>query len=662
MNTKRSTLVISKLLLLGFILVTGSKVKAQIAVQTWHDGHASAFSLTYDDGTKSHYTDLRPILNKYNIKASFYLNTSLLSDNTIENAHSGSWEEFKTMVYEGHEMGSHGVNHPDLTTLEMGDTVTQNTLVYELYESKRVIEEKIGNGYQCITHAYPYCINNASVQEVITRYYESARACGSSLSNSSSPNYPAINSMGYDWIDTRESFFKDFRILNYFFETVENDVINKGAWGILLSHEVLPFADLSSAGTWEPASSEWMIEASKWLSDKRSDGKIWIGTVADVTRYAKERDAFYFNKLSESEDSIRYFVGDNLDNDVFNFPLTVAIEVPASWKMVQIEQDSTWQNYMVTGDENPVIKAHIIPSEDTIILYKLPDNQLIIENAIVTESANELLIRFNDKVIMSETTSTGLSLMLNNNELIDVTGFTYTNSDSLELKFNIAISIKAGEIVSISSRDSEIYSTALSKLNDITNFPVRNNSKLVEDEYKVLSVADKLIEQDHQSADIDIYVFSTSGFTLELESHWAGLSNSTGLEYDTLQVHIDENQSISDRSDTIYIHSDDGFEETIIISQQAFDPSTGQEEIQFDAANKLTVYPSPASDFLNISIPSSCELPASLSLVSINGEKIKSLAVDDYLISMELNNIAPGFYFLRLHAGNSLFVNRIIVK
>ena len=196
------------LFLVALIILSICEAEAQVSVQKWFEGREAALSITFDDGTKSHYTDLRPILNKYNIKSTFYLNTSILSDNAVENAHSGSWEEFKIMADEGHEMGSHGVNHPDLTSIQTGDSVTENTVAYELFESKKVIEQKIGNGYKCITHAYPFCTNNATVQEVVRRYYKAARTCGS-MSNSASPNYLALNSQLYDWPVTRNTFFDD---------------------------------------------------------------------------------------------------------------------------------------------------------------------------------------------------------------------------------------------------------------------------------------------------------------------------------------------------------------------------------------------------------------------------------------------------------------------
>ncbi|MFO7670064.1 MAG: polysaccharide deacetylase family protein [Bacteroidales bacterium] len=648
----------SILFLLPLMTLPVNEAEAQMVVQKWYDGNQAALSLTYDDGTKSHYTDLRPILNKYNLKGTFYLNTSLLSDHAIENAFSGSWEEFGIMADEGHEMGSHGVTHPNLTTLPTGDSLTENTIAYELWESKRVIEKKIGNGYHCMTHAYPFCTNNAVVREVVARYYESARACGS-MSNSPSPNYLALNSSLYDWPAVRNSFFDDFKLLNSFFRTVESSIIRQGNWGILLTHEVIPFLEVNESGTWEPTSCEWMYEASKWLDNQVNEGNLWIGTVADVTRYARERDAFFYNILSEKEDTITYYAGDNLDNSDFNFPLTVDIGVPSTWKMVQVVQKNNVQNYHSTVDTIPVIKAQIFPFEDTISLLRLPENQLLIENAMLTESGDVILLKFNSPVILADTTITGINVYLNDDDKADITEFSYVDTDSLEVMINLASPVYAGKLVYLSIQNSEMYSTTLSRLINATTFPVKNNSRLVEDEYAALSVSTGLIEQDDQSADINFYVFSTSGYYLELESAWCSLSQTTGTEYDTIQVHFDNNLTASDRSDTIAIYSDDGFVEKIILSQSAGVYSTVQQEIH---GNRLSVYPSPGSDIINLSIPEQCRLPATLSVVSISGQKLETIDISEYLVSISIKGLSPGIYILQLYSEGSQLVEKLVVE
>jgi hypothetical protein len=330
--------------------------------------------------------------------------------------------------------------------------------------------------------------------------------------------------------------------------------------------------------------------------------------------------------------------------------------------MVRVVQKNNLQNYSATGDANLVIKAQILPFEDTILLLKLPDNQLVIESAVVTESGGELLLKFNDPVKLTDTTTTGIKVFLNHVETTDITGFSYSDTDSLEVKINLATSIYAGKLVNISIEDSELYSTRSSRLNNITNISVKNNSILVEDEYMALSVSTGLIAQDDQSANIDFYVFSTSTYTLELESNWSTVSKTNGIEYDTIQVHFDDNLTTVDRLDTIFIYSENGLEERIILSQMAASSATALQERPGDKLNKLTVFPSPTSDFLNLSIPEQYPLPAKLSLVSMSGQKLETINIHDYLVSINVKDLPPGFYILQLRSGGLQLEERFIVK
>ncbi|MCK7522819.1 MAG: polysaccharide deacetylase family protein [Ignavibacteriales bacterium] len=69
------------------------------------------------------------------------------------------WPMFLEMHSEGSELGSHSLNHPHLLQLPVGDTLTPNTIHYELYQSKKMIEART-NFEQCITFAYPYAEHN----------------------------------------------------------------------------------------------------------------------------------------------------------------------------------------------------------------------------------------------------------------------------------------------------------------------------------------------------------------------------------------------------------------------------------------------------------------------------------------------------------------------
>jgi len=88
--------------------------------------------LTFDDGHPTDHEVVLPILNEYNFKASFFpclLNLKEQDDR---------WEKYKNLADNGHTIGSHGVTHKYLPSLNQEDQF------YELQYSKNYIEEKTG--------------------------------------------------------------------------------------------------------------------------------------------------------------------------------------------------------------------------------------------------------------------------------------------------------------------------------------------------------------------------------------------------------------------------------------------------------------------------------------------------------------------------------------
>lgn len=90
-------------------------------------------SITFDDGWLSTYTNGLPVLDELDIKATFYV----LSDSFTDMQYM-SIDQVKSLRDRHHEIGSHTVSHPHLTSLD------QENLDYEIVSSKKQLESKIG--------------------------------------------------------------------------------------------------------------------------------------------------------------------------------------------------------------------------------------------------------------------------------------------------------------------------------------------------------------------------------------------------------------------------------------------------------------------------------------------------------------------------------------
>jgi peptidoglycan/xylan/chitin deacetylase (PgdA/CDA1 family) len=123
--------------------------------------------LTFDDAYKSQYTNAKPILDKYGYKATFYIVC-----NYVENNGRLKWEDITTLYNEGHDIGSHTMNHADLSQTSKKETS------YEISESKQCL---LNHGINATSFAYPFNggTDEAAVVNTVAKYYDIARTARS---------------------------------------------------------------------------------------------------------------------------------------------------------------------------------------------------------------------------------------------------------------------------------------------------------------------------------------------------------------------------------------------------------------------------------------------------------------------------------------------------
>lgn len=119
--------------------------------QAW-DGKKKAVTFSFDDGVTQ---DIRliEILNKYNLKATFNINSSLLGkkNELVRNGKTVRHDKIDPddlkSIYEGHEIAAHTLTHPNLTTLDREEIIRQ-------VECDRLALSELC-GYEVVGMAYP---------------------------------------------------------------------------------------------------------------------------------------------------------------------------------------------------------------------------------------------------------------------------------------------------------------------------------------------------------------------------------------------------------------------------------------------------------------------------------------------------------------------------
>ena len=132
------------------------------------NGKMKAVTFSYDDGVTQDQR-LISILNRYNLKCTFNLNSGLLGragsllreDVTV--AHCKPRPEEVRNIYAGHEIAAHTLTHPALSQLSDEDVIR------EVEEDRRALSEIAG--YEVVGMAYPggTHVMNAHVADLIRK-------------------------------------------------------------------------------------------------------------------------------------------------------------------------------------------------------------------------------------------------------------------------------------------------------------------------------------------------------------------------------------------------------------------------------------------------------------------------------------------------------------
>ncbi len=144
--------MISKILLPVILICLVASMSLQASF-IWPDGKKAAVNLAYDDALNSQLDNAVPILNKYQLKASFYLtmNSPVVKNRTAD------WRE---LAKEGHELGNHTIYHACRGSLPGRDWVDKKNdldhksvaeLVDEVLNANRLLQALDGETSRTFT-------------------------------------------------------------------------------------------------------------------------------------------------------------------------------------------------------------------------------------------------------------------------------------------------------------------------------------------------------------------------------------------------------------------------------------------------------------------------------------------------------------------------------
>src|SRR3990172_828014 len=312
------------------MVFAGSSFAAH-TITAWPENRKGAVSLAFDDGCQSHVSLGIPALNARGFKGSFFLVIDSID------GYSPSWASWINAANAGHEIGSHTISHPYLTSLSSSEV--QN----ELSGSKAAIDAQI-HSQQCLTFAYPYGAVSGSVASAAQSIYMASRgiSCG-------------LNSDPIDFSNVKACSPDDGDDIYAQADAAEQ----QQKWLVAFIH--------SLDGGWD-CWGNWEIDMFTTYLDYLKTKNLWVGTFGAAAKYIKERTSATLSLLSSSSDQMVLNLADTLDDAIYDQPLTIRSEVPSGWLTATVQQ----------GSGSTIQVATVVEGTTRVIYYNaLPDRGLI---------------------------------------------------------------------------------------------------------------------------------------------------------------------------------------------------------------------------------------------------------------------------------------------
>lgn len=284
----------------------------EASICLWKDDAFAAFTLGIDDNCSVNVPWWLEMHEKYGIRPTWFIVTVGVDGGK---GMSGTWELWRKVHAMGLGVQSHSVTHG--ANWKGADA--------EYAESQAAIQKNIP-GDKCLTIAYPGspgCLNDPAVA---MKYYIAARGAFPVQNAANQINYNSVCATSsaivldapQPWIGTIK------KILD---RTLPKNPLLRG-WYVGFYHFVKP----------EPAVYKASEDKFAVIQEKMKSNELWMGLFDEVAQYGQERDTTKLEVKQASSEKITLNLTDEMDDNLFDFPLTVKVRVDANWKSAKAIQ------------------------------------------------------------------------------------------------------------------------------------------------------------------------------------------------------------------------------------------------------------------------------------------------------------------------------------
>jgi peptidoglycan/xylan/chitin deacetylase (PgdA/CDA1 family) len=235
----------------------------------WPEGKRAAISLTFDDARLSQIDTGLPILDRFKVKATFYVSPDGVKERL---------EGWKRAVKSGHEIGNHTMTHPCTGNYAFSkanalEDFSLDRMAREIDEASLAIEKMLA--VKPISFAYPCCQTFVGRGRAVKSYVPlvAGRFLTGRLGLNEAANDPAICDLAQ--LLAQGSDGTTFDELKVLIDQAASD----GRWLILCGHEV------GDSG-YQTTPAKTLEALCRYASDPGSG--LWIDTVGRIGKYVAD--------------------------------------------------------------------------------------------------------------------------------------------------------------------------------------------------------------------------------------------------------------------------------------------------------------------------------------------------------------------------------------
>ena len=260
-----------------------------------------------------------------------------------------SWEKLSEVAKKGHEFGNHTISHPYLSTLN------KENLEYEINKCMEDIKNHLGKKHT-LSIECPYGIEDPRVLDYVY------------------PRYPFPRNRVKDSFikeilrgDTTEPVSKEKPYIHWqrgplsdtSLDTMKSWVdksLKNNVWLVLVFHGI------EGVG-WEAIPKERISSYFDYIKNR----DIWVATYQDAYKYIREKMKTTIKEKRE-EDKIIINIDNDLDKQVYNYPLTLETEIPEEWQKVEVVKGKDKEQINKSSADKVIYQVD--PAPKSVIIRK----------------------------------------------------------------------------------------------------------------------------------------------------------------------------------------------------------------------------------------------------------------------------------------------------